>query len=162
YRISGGSTQNRGVIPDIHLPAIADQMDVTETSLKNALPYDDVEPAQYARLDYVTAGKIKELTRSSAERVAGSREFNWVREDIERYKKQKEQKTITLNEAKRLEEKKEEEARAAARKKERAAHKAQDLTATEITLESLAGGGAKTVAKSTAAVTMPPDEGQEY
>lgn len=156
YRVSGGSTQHRGVLPDIHLPSLADHMDVTETSMTNALPYDEVEPAQYARVDYVSAPRIRELQKASAERLASNREFQWVKEDIERYKKQKEQKTISLNEAKRLAEKKEEEERQTARKKARAGAKASEMTAVEITLESIDSG--KPPVKSTAVVAMPAED----
>lgn len=156
YRISGGSTQHRGVIPDVHLPSLEDYMDITETSMSNALPYDEVEPAQYARVDNVTPPKIKELQRASAERVAANREFQWVKEDIERYKKQKEQKTISLNEAKRIAEKNEEEARQTQRKKARSAIKAPEMSSEEITLESIDAG--KPPIKSTAPVTMPAED----
>jgi carboxyl-terminal processing protease len=149
YRVSGGSTQHRGVIPDIRLPALADYMDITETALKHPLPYDEVEPAVHQRLDFVTAPKVKELAKLSSERTSASPEFGYVREDIERYKKQKEEKTISLNEKKRLEEKKAEEARTTARKKERAARKSAGLAFTEITLEQIDTGKPPVVSTGT-------------
>src|SRR5204862_453048 len=42
YRISGGSTQNKGVVPDIQLPSTLDYRKVAESALKNAMPYDEV------------------------------------------------------------------------------------------------------------------------
>lgn len=157
YRISGGSTQNRGVLPDIGLPSLADYMDATESSLKNAMPYDEVEPAQYERVDMVTAAKIKNLQAASTQRQGVSPEFTYLREDIERFKKQKEEKTISLNEKKRIEEKEAEEARAQVRKKERASRKAGVSNVSEITLESI--DKAAPPAKSTATLAMQPDEG---
>ncbi len=159
YRVSGGSTQNRGVIPDVKLPSLEDYMDIAESALKNAMPYDETDPASFERTESVTAPKNKELARLSAERVAASPEFTYVRSDIERYKKQKEEKTISLNEKKRVAEKKADEDREAQRKKERAARKSKELVATEITLESI--DGAEPPKKSTAAVTMEA-EGPDY
>lgn len=156
YRISGGSTQHRGVIPDVQLPSLEDYMDITESALHNPLPYDEIEPAQYARVDFVTPLKIKELDKNSAERVAANREFQWLREDIARFKKQKDEKTVSLNEAKRLAEKDADEKRDQERKKERAAHKTVDLQSEEITLESIDAG--KPPVKSTTTVTMPDDD----
>src|SRR3989338_3394700 len=82
YRISGGSTQNRGVLPDIGLPALADHVDATESSLKSAMPYDEVERAQYERVDAVSPGKIKNLQAASLQRQAAPPEFCYVPHNI--------------------------------------------------------------------------------
>jgi len=155
YRVLGGSTQNRGVIPDMRMPAVADFMDVTETSLKNALPYDDTAPAPYQRLDTVTP-YLAQLDKASAARVAASPEFGYIREDSERYKKQQADKAISLNEGRRLAEKQADEERAKRRKAERAARKRPKLQEVEITLASIDGKpppAAPAVAASTAAKT---------
>ena len=47
YRISGDSTQNRGVLPDISLPWSVDPEIVGESVLDQALPYDEISPAPY-------------------------------------------------------------------------------------------------------------------
>ncbi|MFA6002744.1 MAG: carboxy terminal-processing peptidase [Elusimicrobiota bacterium] len=158
YRISGGSTQNRGVVPDIKLPTPADYMDLTESSLKNALPYDEVDPAPYQKMD-LAAPYIAQLQRTSAARVAGSPEFAYVREDIERFRKQQKDKTISLNEAKRLAEKKADAERVKARKAERAARKQIKPKEVEITLASIDGKAppaAPAVQTSTAAKSADP------
>ena len=74
YRVSGGSTQNRGVIPDIHLPSAGDISDVTESAQKDALPYDEIEPAAYDHAGSID-GKIAPVSKASADRVAASKEF---------------------------------------------------------------------------------------
>ena len=155
YRISGGSTQHRGVTPDIKLPSLDDYMDMTESALHNPLPYDEVEPADYHKLDLVTPSKVKDLEKLSAERVSKDPEFAYVREDIERFKKQKEDKVISLNEQKRLDEKKADEARNTERKKERAARKTPALQFTDITLEQIDSG--KPPVKSTTTLTAQND-----
>jgi carboxyl-terminal processing protease len=49
YRISGDSTQNRGVEPDIHFPSLIDPERIGESSLDNALEWDTVQNVQYRR-----------------------------------------------------------------------------------------------------------------
>ncbi|OGS01489.1 MAG: hypothetical protein A2V88_03025 [Elusimicrobia bacterium RBG_16_66_12] len=164
YRVSGGSTQHRGVLPDIHLPSAGDLSDSTESSQKNALPYDEIEPAHIDRAGAVD-GRIASLAKASAERVAASREFQWIREDLERWEKQKKDKTLSLNEGKRLAERKADEDRQAARKKERVAGKLKPLAFEEITLAVL-DGKAPPVAASTApahgAAPRPDDEEEGF
>ena len=162
YRVSGGSTQHRGVIPDIHLPSGGDISDVTESAQKDALPYDEIEPAVYDRAGSVE-GKIAPVAKASADRVAASKEFAWIREDLERWEKQKKDKTLSLNEKKRLAERQADEDRAAGRKKERLALKEKQPTFEEITLAML-DGKAKTPAPSTGTATatmLDEDEGYE-
>jgi carboxyl-terminal processing protease len=156
YRVSGGSTQNRGVIPDIHLPSGGDLSDMTESSQKDALPYDEIEPAPYSRANAVDA-KIPALSKSSAERVASSKEFQWIREDLARWEKQKKEKAVSLNETKRLAERKTDEDRADSRKKSRIALKQKPLAFDEITL-SMLDGKSPAVAVSTASASAPDDE----
>ncbi|MBI4676077.1 MAG: carboxy terminal-processing peptidase [Elusimicrobia bacterium] len=152
YRISGESTQNRGVIPDIHLPGVTDFMDITETALKNALPFDIQKPTEYARLDSVTSA-LHDLKKRSRSRVSSSPEFAYVREDISRYKKQKDDKTVSLNAGKRLAEKEADNARLERRKKDRLARKAAEPAFKEITLDLLDGVPPKTSAKTELATT---------
>lgn len=139
YRVSGASTQSRGVIPDIRLPSVADEGDFSESSQKNALPYDEVEPVRYQPTDAV-GGAVTQLAAASAERVTASREFAWVKEDIERYKKQQADKSVSLNEEKRRAEKKANETRNKERAKERLASKEPGYEeGAEITLAILDG-----------------------
>jgi carboxyl-terminal processing protease len=159
YRVSGGSTQNRGVIPDIHLPSGGDLSETTESAQSNALPYDEIEPAEFTRSGSVD-GRVPALAKASAQRVASSREFRWIREDLGRWEKQKKDKSLSLNEKKRLAERKADEDRAAERKKERAALKLKPFAFEEITLASL-DGKTPAVAPSTAAAHSPlasPDD----
>jgi carboxyl-terminal processing protease len=161
YRVSGGSTQNRGVIPDIHLPSAGDISEMTESAQKDALPYDEIEPAAFDRAASVD-GKIAPLVKASGDRVAASKEFAWIAEDLQRWEKQKKDKTLSLNEKKRLEERKADEDRAAARKKERIAMKIKAPVFEEITLAML-DGKAKAPAPSTSTATVPLlDDDEDY
>ncbi len=158
YRVSGGSTQHRGVLPDIHIPFYGDISESTESSQPSALPYDEVEAAPYDRSAALQA-RLSSLAKASAARVAASREFQWIKEDMARWEKQKKDKALSLNEKKRLAESKTEEERQAARKKERAARKEKPYASEDITLAIL-DGKAPAVSSTTASTppTPPLDE----
>ena len=47
FRIGGGSTQHRGVVPDVIFPTALDSAEHGERALDNALPWDEVKPANY-------------------------------------------------------------------------------------------------------------------
>jgi len=151
YRVSGGSTQHRGVLPDIHIPYYGDISESTESSQKNALPYDEVEPAPYDRSATLQA-RLSNLSKASTARVAASREFSWIKEDMTRWEKQRKDKGLSLNEKTRLAERKADEDRQAARKKERAARKEKPYASEDITLAILDGKPAV----STTTATAPP------
>jgi carboxyl-terminal processing protease len=120
YRIDGGSTQKQGLTPDIVLPSLYDYLEIGEASLENALPPDRIAKADYNEADQVKP-YVGELLAASKARIATSKDFAYLLEDIEQVKQRKEDKAISLNEAKRIAEKDEDKARADARKKERQA-----------------------------------------
>lgn len=119
YRIAGGTTQKRGVAPDILLPSLYDYMEIGEDHLPNCLPADETTPLEYERLDRVRSF-LSELQRRSLDRTKHSQDFAWLGEDIERLKKQREDKTVSLNEAQHLKEQGEEMMRTEGRQKLRA------------------------------------------
>ncbi|MEE2982379.1 MAG: carboxy terminal-processing peptidase [Pseudomonadota bacterium] len=63
FRIDGGSTQHRGVLPDIVLPTIISLQDHGERSLDNALPWASIEPAKYKPVKVVhnTLNDVRDL-----------------------------------------------------------------------------------------------------
>ena len=107
YRPSGDSTQKRGVLADVVLPSISDQMDVGEADLQHALEFDQIEKAEFNLYPYVTPEIVKSVRAKSDSRIKGSEDFADLMSDIERYKVQKGRKSVTLNEAKFLEQRKE-------------------------------------------------------
>src|ERR1051325_4640477 len=74
YRISGGSTQAHGVVPDIHLPSKLDVAKIGETTLSNALPYDEVGKSNYKSWELV-ASCLSQLRERSQQRVPPNPEF---------------------------------------------------------------------------------------
>jgi len=138
YRISGASTQLKGVQPDIVLPSQWNEAkDVGEAALENPLPWDTIPSATYEHLNRVTP-YLAELERHSTERIATNKDFAYVREDIELFKKQQAEKTVSLNEQHWLKEKADAEAREKAREKERLARKEPAETVYELTVKQAA------------------------
>jgi carboxyl-terminal processing protease len=137
YRASGESTQKKGVIPDIVLPSLASESkDIGETALENPLPWDTIPSAKYDKLNMVEP-YLPDLRKQSTQRITSDKDFAYLREDIELFKKQQNDKTISLNEQKRLQEKAEAEAREKAREKERRARKAPTEIVHELTLKQV-------------------------
>ena len=99
YRPSGESTQRRGVLADIELPALTTHLDVGEADLDHALKFDTVPKATYQPVGQVNESVLKWLRLRSTQRVAKSEEFQKVLDDIARYKEQRDRKVVSLNEA---------------------------------------------------------------
>ncbi|MBI2928609.1 MAG: carboxy terminal-processing peptidase [Verrucomicrobia bacterium] len=136
YRVAGGTTQKYGVTPDLILPSVLDYMDMGEASLPNALSADQTTPVPFTKVNRI-APALEELRKRSSERVRQSEEFGHVNEDIERFKKQKELKTVSLNEKTRLQEKLDEKKRAEARKQAMVARKKASEKIFELTLQTV-------------------------
>src|SRR5450830_744011 len=111
FRINGGTTQLRGVTPDIKLPVIADAENFGESSYDNALPYTVIKPAVY-----IPAGEVKDivplLQKRYEARVAKDKDFQYLVDDINYVKKQRKDNLISLNETARRKERDEQEKRA--------------------------------------------------
>ncbi len=117
YRASGDSTQLKGVVPDIVLPSVNNVLDVGESQLDNALPWDTIKPANYDKVNLV-APVLSEVKGKSDKRVSADKDFTYIRSEMDRYTRLKADKSISMNEEKRRKEKAEDKARLDARKKE--------------------------------------------
>ena len=108
YRINGGSTQHRGVLPDIAFPTAVDPKDWGESKEENALPWDQIPKANYKQLNDIEAD-LSYLSSLHSERVKENTEFNYLLDDIKVYQAEKDDKSISLNikerKAKRVERK---------------------------------------------------------
>lgn len=134
YRASGASTQLKGVMPDIVLPSVMNySKDVGESALDNPMPWDTIPSARYEKINLV-APHLNELLKRSSERVATNQDFVYIREDIEQFRKNEADKTVSLNEQQRLKEKEENDTRQKARDKERLARKEPNQTVYELSL----------------------------
>ncbi|CCN84098.1 Tail-specific protease [Vibrio nigripulchritudo SFn27] len=108
YRINGGSTQNKGVVPDIAFPTAVEPEETGESVEDNALPWDQIKKAEYLVLDDKSK-LIAELTALHDKRIASDLEYSFINEDIAEYKAEKEENSISLNEAARKQEQNEAE-----------------------------------------------------
>lgn len=118
YRINGGSTQHKGVIPDIVYPSPVDPDEWGESQEDNALPWDQIERAGYSQIDSLDAA-IAYLDKKHQSRIAAEPEFNYLLDDIAVYRKEKDKTAISLIEAERIKEREDDKAKALARANER-------------------------------------------
>lgn len=102
YRPSGDSTQNRGVLSDIEWPSLTTHLDIGESDLDYAMPFDRVEPQKYKDYRMIHKAWCDQLSARSATRCQASEDFQKVLKTIQRYQQQKAKKTVTLNEQKFL------------------------------------------------------------
>ncbi|EEX92328.1 carboxy-terminal protease [Vibrio orientalis CIP 102891 = ATCC 33934] len=97
YRIDGGSTQNKGVAPDIAFPTAVDPSETGESVEDNALPWDSIDKAKYEVLQR-NEPLVGKLAAKHQVRIAKDLEFRFIAEDIEKYKAEKDDNTLSLNE----------------------------------------------------------------
>ncbi|MBA8839951.1 carboxy terminal-processing peptidase [Ochrobactrum sp. RH2CCR150] len=116
FRVNGGTTQLRGVTPDISLPGLFDLKTVGESSFDNALPWSEVKPAKYKRLGDIKS-LLPQLQSLHDARIKDDPEFQQFVEDIAVLKTQREKTELSLNETERRNEMTAEENRLKSRKK---------------------------------------------
>ncbi len=97
YRVSGDSTQNLGVIPDIRLPAIFDREEIGESSLPEAMQWDQINSVKFNAYPDFTA-LLSRLEKRHVERVKLDPDFIFLNKSIERLNDIKSKTKISLNE----------------------------------------------------------------
>ena len=98
YRVSGASTQHRGVVPDISFPDLFEAYDqVGESSLDGALPWDTVRPVEY-RAYHPIRDFVPELEALHRQRAAASPDFIYLNNQIAMTREQQERESWPLNE----------------------------------------------------------------
>ena len=95
YRINGGSTQLRGVEPDIVIPSLLDVMEVGEKELDHALPWDTIRPALY-RKSTTFEPWLPQLKDQSIERRKADPEFQNFLDRRDRLGERYKSKTVSL------------------------------------------------------------------
>lgn len=110
YRINGGSTQRKGVTPDLLMPTGVEAAETGEKFEDNALPWDSIKAATYTKTGDVKP-LVAQLTKQHADRIAQDREFQYIMKDIARYNALKDKRNIvSLNLAQREKENHEDDA----------------------------------------------------
>ena len=116
FRINGGTTQLRGVEPDINFPSFTDEENSGESSFDNALPWAKVQAA-----DYSPQGNQKALLPSlqmrHEARIKSVQGFKFLKEDVAEASRLRKRTSVSLNEAERRRERDDQETKIALRKK---------------------------------------------
>ena len=110
FRVNGGTTQLRGVTPDIAFPGFSDAADFGESSFDNALPWTTIKPANYAPVGDLKL-QMPLLLASHANRVRQDKDFQNLLGDITRAQQLRKSNGISLNEADRRKEREAQEKR---------------------------------------------------
>ena len=104
YRVSGKSTQNLGVIPDINLPYVFNSEEVGEMVLENSLPYDDISSLDYEPFN--STSNIEMIQSFSKKRVTDSNLNEYIKDQKNQNKNELNKKLIPVNYLVRKSEKK--------------------------------------------------------
>jgi carboxyl-terminal processing protease len=110
FRINGGTTQLRGVTPDIAFPSVSDPETFGESSFDNALPWTQIKAANYSPAGDLK-GLLPTLLALHDARVKKDKDFQYLQEDIAESRLRRKKNLISLNEAERRKERAAEETR---------------------------------------------------
>jgi carboxyl-terminal processing protease len=159
YRINGASTQLKGVIPDIILPdPLSYSQDIGENALPNALPWDIIPATNFMSLNQIKP-YLPALQRNSEARVATSKDYDYIRQDIGELQELQSQKTDTLNERKAWDERESIDDRKKARDKEIASRPVPNITMYQLTVADAEKPGLPEPVKL---MKAPADSGDVY
>ncbi|GAA6133548.1 carboxy terminal-processing peptidase [Oceaniserpentilla sp. 4NH20-0058] len=96
YRVSGESTQHRGVIPDISYPEIYDIEKIGESALEEALPWDKIEASKFKPQNNLSSS-IPILKEQHEKRISNNPDFEYLNEQVEFLKELRNDTSISLN-----------------------------------------------------------------
>ncbi len=140
YRISGESTQNRGVEPDLELPSLFRLSEVGEASYDHSLPWDTIHSVPHRR--YFDTDKLVEAIRESHEqRVAKDPDFVFFNEQMAMREEHSDITKVSLRKSTRLEEQQAMEARSLAMENRRRKAKGQSTYETYAAMDEENGDG---------------------
>jgi carboxyl-terminal processing protease len=117
YRVTGSSTQHKGVTPDIKLPSALDPEQFGESSNPSALPWDEIRGTLYQKTPVINDKVIAGLSKSYQERLKHDVTLERFVEETEETKKSLKETKISLNEVIRKKEMDDAEKRKAANDK---------------------------------------------
>ena len=109
YRISGDSTQHRGVVPDISFPSLLQHDEIGESAYDNALDWDRIAPIRYR--DYGAVNSILPiLAKRHSERAVDNPDFQYILDQQVLAEDIRSEELVSLNEAERRAEREQQEA----------------------------------------------------
>ena len=99
YRVTGSSTQHKGVMPDIEFPSLYPMDKIGEDTEPSALPWDEVKRSNFAAVGNLAPVKA-ELVNLHKQRMDKSLDYKILEQDIAESKKREGEVSVSLNEAK--------------------------------------------------------------
>ena len=99
YRVSGESTQNKGVEPDISIPFVFNDEEIGERSYENSLPYNFIDPIFYRSFNKVE--NIELLKTTSSNRTSSNEMSAYIEAQQEFYENEKNNNELPLDVEKR-------------------------------------------------------------
>lgn len=120
YRVTGSSTQHRGVVPDVALPALIDPTEFGESSQPSALPWDSIQPTEHRALQ-IARGLVPALSREHDRRAERDAEFKLFMAELSEAKIASAKDSVSLVLAERAAERDRQETHRVARENQRRA-----------------------------------------
>jgi carboxyl-terminal processing protease len=120
YRVTGESTQHRGVQPDIAMPTAISTEEVGESTRESALPWDRIRPVEFGREAQLSQA-VAALEHSHEARIATDPDFRLLLGDLDSFEKVRTQKQLSLNLKTRIAEREQLEKERMARENDRRA-----------------------------------------
>ncbi len=97
YRITGSSTQHKGVVPDIAFPTVFPADKYGESAEKSAMPWDEIKSSKYQPWNGVKPN-LSFLTKQHQQRMKANKEYAYLLEDIAELKNREKEKSVPLSE----------------------------------------------------------------
>ncbi|TAF47774.1 MAG: tail-specific protease [Sphingobacteriales bacterium] len=98
YRITGSSTQHKGVTPDIAFPTVFPADKYGESAEKSAMPWDEIKSSNYKPWGDLKPDLVF-LTKQHQQRMKTSKEYAYLLEDIAEFKNRDNEKSVPLSES---------------------------------------------------------------
>ena len=127
YRINGGSTQHRGVIPDIKLPSYIDEEEYGESSEDSALAWDNIKESYFEKTKDTSPELISMLSNLQNQRASNDADMQFLQNDITARKILRDRKSLSLNLETRRAERKFNEQQSLQRENDRRKAQGQDV-----------------------------------
>jgi carboxyl-terminal processing protease len=120
YRVTGESTQHRGVQPDIPMPTAISTEEVGESTRESALPWDRIRPVDFGK-EMQLSQAVTALEHNHETRIASDPDFRTLLADLDAFERVRTQKKLSLNLKTRIAEREQLEKERLARENERRA-----------------------------------------
>lgn len=111
YRITGSSTQHRGVLPDIDLPSAFSAEEFGESSQPSALPWDQIKAADHQVLNLVSRDMLEKIKQKHAQRMSEDPDIQELKQEVQEIKQERQETIVSLNEVTRRKEQQEAQAK---------------------------------------------------